>query len=161
MTIEERLARLEAEADIRRLKARYLNACDAKEADDVRACFAGDAVIDFEGMGVFNVDELVGIFTQIAVQSPIVDSHHGHNGEIEILSADTAKARWNLGFTTYDPRNGQFRALSMFYYDEYRLTSEGWRISKTRSVARTALEGTATEGSLSANWLVPARVASI
>ncbi len=155
MTIEERLARLEAESEIRRLKARYLNACDAKQADVVRSSFTTDAVIDFEGMGVFNVDQLVGIFTEVAVNSPIVDSHHGHNGEIEILSADTAKAVWNLGFTTYDPRNGQFRALSMFYQDEYRRTEDGWRISKTKSLARSALEGTASEGKLSANWLLP------
>lgn len=156
MTIEERLARLEAESEIRRLKARYLNACDAKEADVVRTCFTDDAVIDFEGMGVFSVDELVGIFTQIAVNSPIADDHHGHNAEIEIVSAETAKARWNLGFMTYDPRNGQFRALSMFYYDEYRLTAQGWRISKTKSVVRTALEGSATDTSLNAKWLAPA-----
>lgn len=155
MTIEERLARLEAESEIRRLKARYLNACDAKQADVVRACFTLDAVIDFEGMGVFNVDQLVGIFTEVAVNSPIADSHHGHNAEIEILSADTAKAVWNLGFTTYDPRNGQFRALSMFYQDEYRRTEDGWRISKTKSLARSALEGTAIEGKLSAKWLLP------
>lgn len=155
MTIEERLARLEAESEIRRVKARYLNACDAKQADVVRACFTADAVIDFEGMGVFTVDQLVGIFTEIAVNSPITDSHHGHNGEIEILSADTAKAVWNLGFTTYDPRRGQFRALSMFYHDEYRRTEDGWRISKTKSLARSALEGTVIEGKLSANWLLP------
>lgn len=158
MTIEARLARLEAESDIRRLKARYLNACDAKQADEVRACFTPDAVIDFEGMGVFSVDQLVGIFTELAVNTPISDSHHGHNGEIDILSEDTAKALWNLGFTTYDPRNGQFRALSMFYHDEYRRTPEGWRISATKSVCRTALEGTATAGTISANWLVPAPV---
>lgn len=160
MTIEERLARLEAESEIRRLKARYLNACDAKEADAVRAYFTPDAVIDFEGMGVFTVDQLVGIFTEMAVNTPISDSHHGHNGEIEVLDERSATARWNLGFTTYDPRNGQFRALSMFYHDRYTKTAEGWRISATKSVLRTALEGTAKAGDLSANWLVPAAVSA-
>lgn len=159
MSIEARLAKLEAESEIRRLKARYLNACDAKAPDEVRACFTEDAVIDFEGMGVFTLDQLVGIFTEMAVKTPISDSHHGHNGEIDLIDDTTAKARWNLGFTTYDPRNGQFRALSMFYYDQYRLTPEGWRISATKSVCRTALEGTASEGQITANWLLPASVA--
>lgn len=155
MSIEDRLIHLESESAIRRLKARYLNACDAKEADEVRACFTADAVIDFEGMGVFTVDQLVSIFTEMAVTTPIADIHHGHNGEIEILSKNEAQARWNLGFTTYDPRNGSFRALSMFYHDEYRLTHNGWRISATKSIARTALQGTATAGNVSADWLLP------
>lgn len=160
MTLEERITCLEAESAIRRLKARYLNACDAKEADEVRACFTPDAVIDFEGMGVFTVGQLVTIFTEIAVTTPIADTHHGHNGEIEILSKNEAKARWNLGFTTYDPRDGSFRALSMFYHDEYRLTQDGWRISATKSIARTALQGTATAGNVSADWLLPPPMAA-
>lgn len=155
MSIEERLARLEAEADIRRLKARYLNACDAKEVDAIRACFTEDAAIDFAGMGQFTVDQLIDIFTELAVQTPIADSHHGHNGEIEILSANTAKARWNLGFTTYDPRNGAFRASTMFYYDEYCLTAAGWRVSASRTEARTMIEGKADAGSVIASWLIP------
>ena len=155
MNLEERITSLEAESAIRRLKARYLNACDAKEADRIRTCFTPDAVIDFEGMGVFTVDQLVATFTEMAVTTPISDTHHGHNGEIEILSTHEARARWNLGFTTYDPRNGSFRVLAMFYDDEYRLTQDGWRISATKSVLRSALQGTSSAGKVSADWLVP------
>ena len=39
MTLEQRLARLEAIEDIGQLKARYLHACDRKDPDAVRACF--------------------------------------------------------------------------------------------------------------------------
>ncbi|NNE58481.1 MAG: nuclear transport factor 2 family protein, partial [Hellea sp.] len=84
MSIEQRLARLEAESDIRRLKARYLNACDRKDVEAVRYCFAPDAVIDFPPLGSFDVDGLIGIFTQMAVSTSIIDSHHGHNGEITV-----------------------------------------------------------------------------
>jgi len=42
--LEARLSKLEAESDIRRLKARYLNACDAKDADAMRDCFTEDWV---------------------------------------------------------------------------------------------------------------------
>ena len=43
-----RIARLEAESDIRRLKARYLNACDAKDVDRIRECFTPDAELVFQ-----------------------------------------------------------------------------------------------------------------
>lgn len=155
MNLEERVACLEAESAIRCLKARYLNACDAKETDSIRSCFMPDAVIDFEGMGVFTVDQLVATFTEMAAATPICDTHHGHNGEIEILSTHAARARWNLGFTTYDPRANSFRALAIFYYDEYRLTQDGWRISSTKSVVRSALQGISSAGNVSAVWLVP------
>ncbi|MHC3125986.1 hypothetical protein OB03_01175 [Brevundimonas sp. GN22] len=155
MSIEERLARLEAESEIRKLKARYLNACDAKDVAAVRACFTEDPKIDFTGMGQFTLDQLIGIFTELAVTTQIADSHHGHNAEIEVLSADSAKARWNLGFSTFDPRGNSFRVMSMFYYDEYRRTSDGWRISVSCTEARTVVEGRLEAGSVTGALLVP------
>lgn len=155
MSIEDRLARLEAESDIRQLKARYLNACDAKEVEIMKACFTPDAVIDFAGMGVFTRDQIAQIFTDIAVTSPIADSHHGHNAEITILSADTAKARWNLGFSTFDPRDFSFRVMSLFYQDEYRRTEAGWQMSMSKTEARIVVEGKVDPDSLTSNLLVP------
>ncbi len=69
--LESRVARLEAESDIRRLKARYLNACDAKDVDAIRACFTDDAVIDFPPIGEFGLDGLIDVFTQMAAATPI------------------------------------------------------------------------------------------
>ena len=40
MTLEQRIARLEALEAIRQLKHRYLNACDLKEVESIRDCFA-------------------------------------------------------------------------------------------------------------------------
>jgi len=148
---ERRIARLEAESDIRKLKARYLNACDAKNIDDIRACFTEDAEIVFPPIGSFGLDGLIDIFTQMAASTPIADVHHAHNGEITI-SGDTAEARWNLGFATYDPRNKSFRMLSSFYEDRYRKTSKGWLISFTKSTPRTIVDGILSEDKLTANW---------
>ncbi|MFD2499277.1 nuclear transport factor 2 family protein [Rhizorhabdus histidinilytica] len=50
-SLEERIARLEAESEIRKLKARYLNACDAKDVDAIRACFTPDAELDYQPVG--------------------------------------------------------------------------------------------------------------
>ena len=149
--LESRIAKLEAESDIRRLKARYLNACDMKDVDAMRACFTEDAEIEFPPLGTFDLDGLVGIFTQMAATTPIVDVHHGHNAEIEI-DGDTAKARWNLGFATYDPRANTFRLLSSLYEDRYRKTDQGWRICYTKSTPRTIVDGTLDADSLTANW---------
>ena len=52
MNIEERLARLEALEAIRRLKARFLNACDRQDPEAVRDCFAeGEVIIDMSYYG--------------------------------------------------------------------------------------------------------------
>ncbi|HET8613507.1 MAG TPA: nuclear transport factor 2 family protein [Sphingomonas sp.] len=153
--LEARIARLEAESAIRRLKARYLNACDAKDVDAIRACFTPDAELDYPPIGKFGPDGLIEVFTQIAVNSPIVDVHQGHNGEIEVIDADHARGRWNLGFATYDPREGSFRLLSSFYHDEYVRTAEGWRIAKSRNEPRTILDGKLADGAVSAQSLLP------
>jgi ketosteroid isomerase-like protein len=150
---EARIARLEAESDIRKLKARYLNACDAKDVEAIRACFTPDASIDYAPMGEFSVDGLIDIFTAIAVGSPIIDVHQMHNGEIEVQDADHASARWSLGFTTYDPRTRKFRVMSGFYHDEYTHTPDGWLVSKTQHTPRLILDGELAESGLRAEVL--------
>lgn len=152
--LELRIARLEAESNIRRLKARYLNACDAKDVDAIRACFAPDAELDFPPVGSFGVDGLIQVFTQLAATTPITDVHQGHNAEIEVAAdGSTATARWNLGYATYDPRNGSFRLLSNFYADRYVKTADGWRISYSRSEPRSIVDGTIGEQGVTASWV--------
>jgi ketosteroid isomerase-like protein len=140
--LETRIARLEAESQIRRLKARYLNACDAKDVDAIRDCFTADAEIVFPPIGTFGVDGLIEAFSQIAAMTPIVDTHHGHNAEIDIApDGGTASGRWNLGFATFDPRNNSFRMLSSFYVDRYAYTDAGWRITYSESQPRSVVDG--------------------
>lgn len=154
--IEIRLARLEAESDIRRLKARYLNACDAKDADRVRGCFTADARLDYGPMGQFGVDGLIEVFTRLAVQTGIADSHHGHNGEIDI-SGDTATGMWSLAFVTYDPETQDFRSTAGVYHDEYRRTPQGWLVSRSTFVPRLAIGGSMAGVTLAATPLLPVR----
>lgn len=152
MTLEERISRLEAESDIRRLKARYLNACDRKDAETVRACFAPDAVIDFPPLGQFDVDGLLGIFTQMAVSTNIIDSHHGHNAEITV-NGNSAKATWNLGFATVNPDDGSFRLLSSFYTDKYEKRNGEWVFTYTKSEPTRIIDGTINDEGLSDSLL--------
>ena len=150
--IEHRLARLEAESEIRKLKARYLNACDKKDVDAVRACFAPDAIIDFPPLGEFDVDGLIGIFTQMAVSTSIIDSHHGHNAEIDI-DGDRAEAIWNLGFATINPEDNSFRLLAGFYTDRYERRDGQWLITYTRSEPRKIIDGKLEQTGISGNLL--------
>jgi ketosteroid isomerase-like protein len=152
--LETRIARLEAESAIRKLKARYLNACDAKDVAAIRGCFTEDAVLVFPPVGEFGVDGLIDVFTQLAVTTPITDVHQGHNAEIDIAEdGQTASARWNLGFATYDPRNKAFRLLSNFYTDRYRLTEGGWRITYSQSHPRSIVDGTLGDHGVTAGWI--------
>jgi hypothetical protein len=89
----------------------------------------------------------------MASTTPIVDVHHGHNGEIDI-HGDMATGRWNLGFATYDPREKSFRMLASFYEDRYRKTDDGWRISYTKSTPRTIVDGTLAEDTPTAKWMI-------
>ena len=150
--LEARIAKLEAESEIRKLKARYLNACDAKDVEAIRACFTDDAVIEYPPLGTFDLDGMIGIFEQMAATTPIVDVHQGHNGEIDI-DGNNACARWNLGFATYDPRSNGFRLLASFYQDRYIKTDQGWRICFTRSEPRAIVDGSLEVDSLKANWI--------
>lgn len=151
-TIEQRLTRLEDESAIRKLKARYLNACDKKDVEAIRGCFTVDAKIDFPPLGEFDVDGLINIFTQLAVNTSITDVHQGHNAEIDI-NGNTAKAVWNLGFATFNPIDQSFRLLSGFYHDEYRKTETGWKISYTRSEPRSIIDGQLNDPGVSAQWI--------
>lgn len=150
MTLESRLSALEADRDIRNLKARYLNACDRKDADAVRACFAPDAIIEFPPLGEFDVDGLIGIFTQMAVATNIIDNHHGHNGEITV-SGDKADGIWNLGFATFNPDDNTFRLLGGFYTDRYERRNGEWLITYTRSDPRNIIDGKLDDTGLTAH----------
>ncbi|MDY0072259.1 MAG: nuclear transport factor 2 family protein [Thauera sp.] len=130
-----RIARLEALEDIRNLKHRYLNACDLKEVEVIRDCFAtGPVLIDYEGVGVFeDRDSFVDLYQSLACHPNVVDSHHGANPEIELTSETTAKGRWGLGYFNLDANTGETRQLGVMYEDEYRREPEGWKIIVSRS----------------------------
>ncbi len=143
--LEARIERLEAESAIRGLKATYFNACDLKDVATIRACFAPDAELDYPPVGRFGVDGLIAAFTEIAVGSPILDVHHGHNAEIAFDDADNATGRWNLGFATVDPRNRTVRIIASLYEDRYRRIDGCWRIVASRHVPRLMVDGTLSD----------------
>ncbi len=141
MTLEERIERLEALEDIRQLKHRYLNACDLKEVEAIRNCFAeGDIVIDYGPVGLFkDRDSFVGLFQEMACHDYVIDLHHGANPEIEV-DGDQAAARWALYYFNINGDTGATRQLGGFYQDEYRRIDGLWKIVKTVFQAHSITE---------------------
>ncbi|NWC59628.1 nuclear transport factor 2 family protein [Pseudomonas veronii] len=133
MNLESRLARLEALEAIRLLKHRYLNACDMKEIEVIRQCFAeGEVLIDYGALGIFHDRErFVELYQELACKRSVVDLHHGSNSEIELISDTEAKGRWALCYFNIDSSSGVTRQLGGFYQDRYRLTDAGWQMVAT------------------------------
>ena len=77
--LEKRLAQLEDVEAIKKLKARYLLACDMQDPEAVRECFAeGEVIIDMSYFGsCSNRDEFVdGIFVPRGCHDYVLDMHH-------------------------------------------------------------------------------------
>lgn len=137
MNIEELAARvrqLESIEEIQRLKAHYLASCDAKKPADVRSCFADGRVhIDYGVVGVFDsADALVEVYEKAACHPHMVEMHHGVNPQITILDCDNASGRWGLQYQLINTQDNTLTQLGGFYEDEYKRTSDGWKISSTR-----------------------------
>ncbi|HQZ04150.1 MAG TPA: nuclear transport factor 2 family protein [Thauera sp.] len=143
MDLEQRIARLEALEAIRQLKHRYLNACDLKDIEAIRDCFAtGPIRIDYEAVGVFEErDPFVALYQSLACHPRVRDSHHGANPEIELLSDDTARGRWSLCYFNLDAETGLTRRLGVMYDDEYRRMDGAWKIVATRSRILAVVSG--------------------
>lgn len=135
--IHHRLARVEAELEIMRLKSRYFNAGDRLDFATMRACFTDDARISFPSFGIKGgPDELCRIFAGHAAENPALNIHHGHNAEIEFLNETHAKGTWNLYFFAVVSGGTSVLHSAGFYHDEYQLTEAGWRISGCESDIR-------------------------
>jgi hypothetical protein len=134
MTLEARLARLEAIEEIRQLKARYFHACDRKQPDIVRECFApGKIDLRYGRIGTFTDREaMLAVFTELACQPHIIEMHHGQIPRIEVQDSNSAIGSWGLYYYLIDTRRQTVTQLAGFYDDAYERRDGKWCI--TRSV---------------------------
>ena len=133
MSIEQRLARLEAIEDIRRLKATYFHACDTKQPELVRECFAaGKIELRYGRIGTFDDrDDMLAVFTELACQPHIVEMHHGQNPRIDVTAADSATGTWSLYYYLIDTRRQSITQLGGFYEDGYERRGGRWQIIRS------------------------------
>ncbi|UVM24468.1 nuclear transport factor 2 family protein [Pseudomonas wadenswilerensis] len=145
MSLEQRIAHLEALDAIRQLKHRYFNACDLKQVAVIRDCFAeGEILIDYGPVGIFrDRDSFVALYQQLACQDRVIDLHHGANPEIQLTSDDEAQGRWALYYFNLDGESGATRQLGGIYLDRYRRIDGQWKLIETCFSAHSVVVGQA------------------
>lgn len=152
-SILERLQRLEDIEAIRRLKARYLNACDQQDPAAVRACFApdNDCAVIVGHLGVFDTaDGFCEMYTAQACHPWVLDKHQAGNGEIDLIDATHAKGLWCLDYRKIDTKDETLTFVSLLYHDEYEKIDGAWKIRRTRSEFKTGFFATYKTGTLQA-----------
>jgi len=148
--LPHRLQRLEDLEAIRRLKSRYLNACDQQDPESAKECFAeGEVEIDMGHVGVFRSrDEFAALYKAAGCHPHVLDLHHGGNPEIEFVDDTHAKALWSLDYRNINTKDRTVTFVSLLYHDEYAKIRGEWRITKSRSEFRTALHCSYASGQL-------------
>ena len=133
MKLEDRIARLEAIEAIKALKSRYFHACDRKQPEQVRACFAeGPIDLRYGRVGNFSDrEEMVAVFTELACNDHIVEMHHGQNPQITLIDENHATATWGLYYHMIDTRRQTATQLGGLYDDDYRRIAGEWLITRS------------------------------
>ena len=132
--VDPRTAAADVEA-IKVLKARYFRLMDTKDWDGLAAVFTDDVTIDMTDTGG-------GITHSVAEYLPFLRAniedvatvHHGHTPEITLTSASTATGTWAMEDMLWWPDGADLRSLHGYgyYVEEYRKSTDGWRISAMR-----------------------------
>lgn len=134
----ERLAAVDA---IRQLKARYFRCMDTKDWQGFAGVFAPDAQLDMRsemhdgsgGSGLIEGAASIADFVRSRIDD-VETVHHGHTAEIELTSADTARAIWAMEDRLRWPPGSPLAGLHGFghYHETYRHIDGRWYITSTR-----------------------------
>ncbi|HEX3610236.1 MAG TPA: nuclear transport factor 2 family protein [Sporichthyaceae bacterium] len=135
MDLEERIARLEAVEEIRRLKARYFRCVDLREWDEFADLFTEDFLAEF-GESTSGARSRAAFLAAVARHFVAgLSVHHGHEPEIDVLDADNATGLWPMFDLVESPADsGYVNHTGWGHYTErYRRCTDGrWRISRSR-----------------------------
>jgi ketosteroid isomerase-like protein len=128
--LDERIARLEARAEIRELIARYCFTIDARDVEGIGACFTRDGrfrSVDGQ-MNAAGRDAVVEQFHgRFAVLGP--SNHFTHDQLVEFTPGEPHRARGIVNSHAEVIRNGEPMLASLRYHDEYRLEEGRWRFA--------------------------------
>jgi hypothetical protein len=133
MTVDDRIARLEAAEAIRNLKARYCELCDTGyRADELAALFVDDAIWDGgPALGVHEGRDAIRRFFEEMPTTLAFAIHHVTNPRIEVAAdANSAVGHWLLLQVATSARRGQALWLAATYEDEYVRVGGEWRFKR-------------------------------
>jgi hypothetical protein len=134
--IEQRLRRLEDVEEIKKLKARYCEACDggwdgraSHNTDKIVALFAEDGIWDG---GVYGNREGRAQIREYYQSNPEVPfAFHLLTNPIIEVTGDRATGNWHLMICLTQADRTAVLIAGVFD-DEYTRTAEGWRIMRSR-----------------------------
>ncbi len=135
--LERRVAKLEAVEEIRHLKLRYGQLCDAGyPPDEIVTMFTDDAVWDGgETFGSFHGSEEIREFF-VAINEEVSFAVHYMIGDAIVVSDDvsTASGTWHMFEAANMRVDGvpESMWLAAVYEDEYRREIDGWKFSSVR-----------------------------
>jgi ketosteroid isomerase-like protein len=131
MDIESRIARLEAESQIRGLIARYCFTIDDRELPAIAALFTDDARVASED-GVMEARGIDAIMAQyhgrFAVLGP--GAHYMHDVAIDFPDTDPDRAIGRVSGHAELWRRDRMMVAGLRYRDAYRRTLAGWRFAE-------------------------------
>jgi hypothetical protein len=129
-TLEERVARLEAESQIRQLASRYCFYLDRREVDLIGTLFTENArVRSADGaMDASGRPALVELYLQRF--EALGPGHHiTHDHQIDFVGDGTEEATGRVSGHAEVARNGTVMIAATHCEDVYRKTPDGWRIA--------------------------------
>jgi ketosteroid isomerase-like protein len=131
MDIEARVARLEAESQIRGLIARYCFTIDDRDLPAVARLFTDDARVASED-GVMEARGLQAIMDQYHGRFSVLGpgAHYMHDAAIDFSNADPDVATGRVSGHAELWRRNQMMVASLRYRDRYRRTPVGWRFAE-------------------------------
>lgn len=136
LTLEQRIARLEAIQELEQLKYRYLRAVDAKQYESFKDFFTSEGSFNYGPMGhYYSPEETTQAFRDgyLAVQDGDYvtrQMHHAVHPELTMLSDTEATGQWMLRFRSTDRAQGAEMVMCGSYDDRYVKVDGQWRIQQ-------------------------------
>ena len=125
--------------EIQDLVFRYAQLIDSRDFEALRNVFTADAHVDYSAMGgsVGNLEETLD-FLQAAVTAELFPNTQHLNANVQVtLDGDRASGRvmcFNPMEMAMPDGSTQTFFLGLWYLDEYRRESAGWRISRREEI---------------------------
>jgi ketosteroid isomerase-like protein len=131
MNIETRIARLEAESEIRQLIARYCFTIDDREREAIAALFTEDAIV----RSADGVMEAAGRDAVMRLYEGRFDAlgpgaHYMHDVQIDFVGDGSEQATGRVSAHAELERDGKMMVAAIRYADRYRNTPAGWRFQE-------------------------------
>lgn len=131
MTLEDRIARLEAESQIRQLIAHYSFDIDDRLIENIRELFAEDGVLKSRD-GVMYAKGPDAIIEQYHGRFDVLGPGHHfmHDVQIDFPDGAPTTATGRVSGHAELMRKGRMMVAALRYADRYRKTGAGWKFAE-------------------------------